>query len=530
MSNPFVELISSYRTRSGSAFVHEHLVALLARLKKSGVDVTLDQLYVKTKIDGIVEDVLSKKIDYRVIILTGDAGDGKTCVGERLSREGAGRNLTRPVEDMEIRGEPWKFIKDASENQAEIPEVIQDALDGKYRLLIAANEGKLRAESSKLGDVWTKVIEPSLYDRHDDAQLQILDAEMRERGVLVVNFRMRSEVETLTNGILLNWTMPAYWQSGSCGNCPKSEVCPILHNATDLRNESNRKSVVRLISWLALTGQRLPVRRLQGLLAYILTGGSSCLEVLNTTTVHDAKLVEHRYWNAPFLRRSAEPAAAQLSQLNAEAIANPSRDAEILRTGIRSEGVPGARNQMSLNSKSSEWATALQLTALENSASLVAEVTRALNYLSDAPDNSEALSNIVRDPGSLTEPNLSEVRIRFGSQTELGLRRLPKVPPAVQQYLGDKADRLEVYLKDDPTISLRINVILINRMISLRVRRLSPVSLGHYLPDIQRFLRRIVVSKQSSTDGDAQIVVSNKNGGKLSVKFLNDKLQLNHFA
>ena len=530
MSNPFVELVSSYRTRTGSAFVHEHLVAALNKAKKAGLELTPEQLYVRTNIDDLIDDVISGRIDYRVIILTGDAGDGKTCVGERLSWKGAGRPLTNPVEDVKIAGEDWKFVKDASENQVAIPIVVQEALDGRYRLLVAANEGKLRSEASGLGDIWTQIIEPSLHDRHEDSDLQVLESTMQERRVLVINFRMRSEVENLTNGLLVSWTNPDYWENGFCRNCPKSDICPILANASDLRDERKRHNVVRLASWLELTGQRLPVRRLQGILAYMLTGGTSCRHVLDTPLNQETSLKRHRYWNAAFLKTDAEPAAAQLSHVNAESIASPSRDAELLQQAASSLEIPSARNEANLDSTSARWATALDLTSPSQVEKLLAEVTRALNYLCDAPDNKEAISNTLRNPGALTDTNLVNVRIRFGSQTQLGLRRLPRVPQTVKRYLGDKADRLEVYVKADPNIALRLNVILISRLIALRTSRLSPLFLGNYLLDVQRFLQRIVMFKQSQSGEAAEIVVSNHDGGQLSIKFSNKKLHLNHVA
>jgi hypothetical protein len=527
MSNPFVRLISSYRTRTGSAFVHEQLLASINQAKRDGLTIDQDSLYVRTSVDDLVDEIVSGHFEFQVVILTGDAGDGKTCVAERVSWAGAQKKLSLPVEEIEIKGETWKIVKDASENQIDIAEAIHAAVAGQNRLLIAANEGRLRAESLSLGTLWNSVLGPSLDDGLDDESLQLLDTNMQHHKVLVVNFRMRSEVAALATGLLGNWTAREYWEGAACGTCPKSGVCPILSNATALREIENRTGLVRALSWLEISGQRLPVRRLQGILAYVLTGGTTCESVLGAAANEEAALQSHRYWNGLFSRKDAEPAAAPLSYINAELAAIPSRD-DILLAELRPGGdIHSARNRANLEAHESEWRTAVDLTEEGQHAELLREVTRSMNYLCDAVDNAEELAKKIRDPSSLTDRGFARVYIGFPNQTIFGMRRLPRVAKRAGRYLGTRADRLELFVRDQPTISLRLSTVLIMRLVAMRTRRLSPASLGQHLSDVQKFLRKIIQFQESVQPGHIQVLIGDAQGNQYSVKGANKKLQLN---
>jgi hypothetical protein len=74
--------------------------------------------------------------------------------------------------------------------------------------------------------------------------------------------------------------------------------CPILANVTELRDARPRERLADLLTSVHFSGQRLPFRRLQALLALTTTGGLRCADVLSGP-VADATAVEPLFRTSP---------------------------------------------------------------------------------------------------------------------------------------------------------------------------------------------------------------------------------------
>src|SRR5207244_411116 len=117
-------------------------------------------LYVQTALDErLTPDVLSGA--YRLVIITGNAGDGKTAFLDRLLKDAAARGPHRPVRrdngaDLQLPAGRWlRTNHDGSQDQADVAndEVLRaffgpfagDTLRGEPNetRLIAINEGRL---------------------------------------------------------------------------------------------------------------------------------------------------------------------------------------------------------------------------------------------------------------------------------------------------------------------------------------------------------------------------------------------------
>src|SRR4029453_5905586 len=124
-SSPVVEYLSSLRTQqqgSNSTYIHEAPRDFLAALRQTAPwfpDET--KLYVRTRLDTLVDDLVKDPRRVRLVFLTGDAGDGKTPLSAPLARR---LGLEGELEWATEVG-PWRIIKDASEvEEAVLAELI----------------------------------------------------------------------------------------------------------------------------------------------------------------------------------------------------------------------------------------------------------------------------------------------------------------------------------------------------------------------------------------------------------------------
>lgn len=525
-NNPMVEYIASLRTQNQGAnpsYVQETRGAFLTQLREQAAGAFPEEadLHVRSGLDALVDAIVDGSSPWRLVVLTGDAGDGKTQACARLA-DAWGIQLDPVTEHGE-----WVILKDASEL---LPGQLAAALErwgeapppGRTRrLLIAINEGRLRTAADLFGSAWDDVVRPSLDGLLDSEGGERLEAASRRLSVLVLNFRHRLFVRAGVRGLLETWTAPSYWEGGACAGCERRDSCPILANAQDLRASDRVDGVADVLMWLHLAGQRLPFRRLQGILAFAFTGGLGCgaVQAPGATAI---QLLRHRYYAAFFLstgretglleRVQPEPAAAMLAALDSSSLADREHDESLLAAwraeppdrgpegAIAMEGIapelllPALRQRSSLLSRSAAapWRRALSLFE-GGSGGLRELVVRSLNRINGHLDNSGALQPLLTDPEALVAFERRAVDLLLPAAVELRVRRCPAVPSMVRDCLDEIATVVEVVAESSTgQPALTVDIVLLERLIGVIDRGASVVSLGGYRTDIVRFLSRIV--------------------------------------
>jgi hypothetical protein len=306
-----VEYVNSLRTQEHGAnpsYVYENRKPFLDQLRAGAAWFPNDDaLYVRTKLDDLVDDVAADRLASDLIFLTGDAGDGKTALCAQVARR-----LGRDDELVDVTPVgKWLIVKDASEVeedrlQALLAERLAPGAAGP-RLLIAINEGRLRrvmrfGVTTRPG-LWEHLIEPALEAWLDDEAARLLDQRMRLERVTVLNFRHRFHVPTVVPSLLTLWTRPSWWEgSPTCGRCPARGRCPILTNAASLRSPAVQAKISDVLASAHFAGQRLPFRRLQAVLAMAVTAGLKCRDVqvgaIARAGVTPIDLLRYRYYEA----------------------------------------------------------------------------------------------------------------------------------------------------------------------------------------------------------------------------------------
>lgn len=279
-----------------------HLLTVYSQSKRSnagtrGLDVISAQTYIETALDReLLPSVLSG--EFSLVIISGNAGDGKTAFLQKLERAATGEQAT--VEHslngarFVLRGRTFLSNYDGSQDEGnqKNDDVLRAFLapfkgkdssgwaTSKETRLIAINEGRL-----------VDFLETNRADF--EALAALVKAGLRTgepaEGVAVVNLNLRSVVvdpQGVDNSILERlvnrMTHEKFWEP--CHGCDLKDRCYAFHNAQTIQDETAGKHVVeRLKSLYAITHLRgrlhITLRDLRSAVAYTLAGTRDCDEI-----------------------------------------------------------------------------------------------------------------------------------------------------------------------------------------------------------------------------------------------------------
>lgn len=246
------------------------------------------------------------KAGARCIVLTGDAGHGKTHMCRRLVETELlghhpdrarryllehcdGRTAIPPAAGVDCVA--LRIHKDLSEIQppSKAAQLIEESgARTDEALVICANEGRLRAiiSSEGAGPVCKSIAE--------------LFKESFERGITastdgrihIINLNYQSVAAqsdarhgSLLKRVLASWVGDGRrWGERSCGTCAHEPVCPIRRNRTllaeqEASSERRLKRLEEVISVLERLGHVVTIREMLMLVSYLITGGLTCTDV-----------------------------------------------------------------------------------------------------------------------------------------------------------------------------------------------------------------------------------------------------------
>lgn len=219
-----------------------------------------------------------------VLILTGHAGDGKTSIMYQVLKEfGVEFNADEKISDIILpNGSKCRCIKDYSElGDDEKLEILKECValpgDGEFVFMVS-NTGPLINTFGELFDE----------DKRESAKIELIDAMDENSGEI-------KEIEGYKIGIInvasvdntnfavdfvRNLIKDSLWEK--CATCEKNTYCHIYHNRNLIVN--NQQRVLEFLKdhyvWLVEHGVRLTVRSITEQLAYMLTGGVECEQVV----------------------------------------------------------------------------------------------------------------------------------------------------------------------------------------------------------------------------------------------------------
>ena len=272
--------------------------------------------YVPTVLDEhLIPDVLGGS--YRLVIITGNAGDGKTAFLERLiaaAEERGGQRGSPRANGTDVRLADGRWLRtnnDGSQDEGErrnddvLTEFFGPFAEGatsnaSETRLVAINAGRLidflethRAEFTELGTVVRAA----------------LSGEASGGAIAVVNLNQRSLVASNGKGgvpvfdhVLGQLTQDRFWSA--CQGCDLVRECYAPHNAATFAHPSAGPKVTRrlrdLLRLVHLRGQlHITLRDLRSALAFMLTSGRDCTQIHELYREGDAsQILASFYFNS----------------------------------------------------------------------------------------------------------------------------------------------------------------------------------------------------------------------------------------
>lgn len=286
--NPFVRYLSRYTTVSP-----EHEAAFDEFITQSAPPVG-EPLRLHTKAEQFLEEAFTGAAP-RSIVLTGNAGDGKTYLCRKVMERLTGQPVTDWQHQLE-RAIPLgqltlHVVKDLSEMGEERGGAELRALDAAFHspaveqvFLIAANEGRLRA----------LLIAEKLITLYQEVDQQLEQGPDFDHSRLIVLNLNRVTTSTFVPQAAAWMAASARWQA--CSHCPAVLHCPIRWNAQRLADPHVVARLQKLYQVLEHLDLHVTIRDMLIHLAYTLVGELSCETVMAQRQVTWETAYGHVYY------------------------------------------------------------------------------------------------------------------------------------------------------------------------------------------------------------------------------------------
>ncbi len=267
------------------------------------------------KIEYSIDTNINKKIieelstSPRSIIITGNAGDGKTRIC---------RNVYDQLVEEEFKGWPEsgiaeisyksyriRIIKDLSElkNEVIVEELkkLQDSLENdesKVYFLIAANEGKLTHTLVKYPELnkLKSVIIPQFISNNKELEMT---KEIKVYNLLYASSSIYAEK------IVEGWNEEQNWDI--CNDCSSKNKCIINNNHLALSDKTTKNRMMRMYKSLDMNGKHMTMRELLIHLAYTQTGGMACKDIHEASNSESIQALAQKSYYENFFGNNLRP-------------------------------------------------------------------------------------------------------------------------------------------------------------------------------------------------------------------------------
>lgn len=307
--------------------------------------------YSETRLDReLIADIEALK--YKLIIITGNAGDGKTAFIHRIEDKGQDKQQfdTNNGSQFYISGIRFESNYDGSqdEDNKANDEVLSEFLSpfcglndytqAKEGRVIAINEGRLVDFLSMHPEL--RILQDNIEEYfYKEGHAELLP------GLMVINLNLRSvtarDVESKTPSLLAQQmkklTRPELWSK--CQNCPVADRCFIKYNVDTFQDTSAGDEVINRLEWLVRTivykrELHITMRDLRSMIAWMLTRDYSCDEVKTLIELVNANNIPEYYWQYYYFNLTAPvvyPDANKVEYFNLPTLDSNDRLVKLLR-------------------------------------------------------------------------------------------------------------------------------------------------------------------------------------------------------
>jgi hypothetical protein len=297
--------------------------------------------YVETKLDhNLVPRIFNPKT--KLVILTGNAGDGKTAFIQRveLMAENKGAKILKRTDNgciFTLNSITYQTLYDGSqdfegtENDAVLAAFFndlegQEVPHGDFTKVIAINEGKLR-------DFIFFKPQYRWLGKQVHHYLNFTDFKLDE-SLVFVNLNLRSMVgsnadeNSIIDLLLDKFLDTSFWNP--CLTCENSEKCYIRYNVSSFNDPKRGPQIRHRLKTLLLAvhfrkTRHITMRDLRSILSLILFGKLACNDIYEGLDT-DQQLIGSFYYNAAFSRQETDRIAQLLSDMDVANVSNPKLD------------------------------------------------------------------------------------------------------------------------------------------------------------------------------------------------------------
>jgi serine/threonine protein kinase len=320
-----------------------------------GLDAFANATYAPTRLDDALGPAILSG-DYALVIITGNAGDGKTAFIQKLEAHVKNDPATQfqalPTKNgarFIYRGKEFSTNYDGSQDEGNVnnglvlarffePFAGSEPIQVNDRVhVIAINEGRLMDFMQTQQDEF-----PYLYRQARD----FFEIEkLTDPRLLIVNLNLRAVVavgeqgKSILDQMLDRLAVPALWSK--CAMCDLAKQCYAKFNADSLNDPNYGVQIrerLKMLFQIAHLRRRLhiTIRDLRSALAFIIAGTADCDEIhaLYNDSVKRGEYLARFYFNALFESEhsnhvSQDRLVRLLSEADSGRTANPRLDAEL---------------------------------------------------------------------------------------------------------------------------------------------------------------------------------------------------------
>ena len=313
------EKIKEYKVNVEGLNIVEYINSLYSQSKKGNFGTRanyslskFDKLtYSPSKLDRkLIPDILEG--EYKLLIITGNAGDGKTAFIRKIEEDNSIDDLERYEHKngakFKINGIPFESNYDGSQDQDEKAnnnvleeffkpfENLDEYNRSKEGRIIAINEGRLVEflSTSEKHKKLTKIIEDYFYNEgHFELPGGLMIINLNLRSVVAQEDKdqslFRKQIKALTNKKL--WT--------KCESCVFANRCFIKYNIDSFNDEAVGEEVITRLEWLLRTAilkreLHVTMRDLRSFIAFVLTRDIECEEIEHL--YEESQSNHQKYW------------------------------------------------------------------------------------------------------------------------------------------------------------------------------------------------------------------------------------------
>lgn len=272
----------------------------------------LDKLtYTETRLDKeLIADIEALK--YKLIIITGNAGDGKTAFIRHIEDRGQYRQAftNKNGSTFQLNGLQFQSNYDGSQDEEEranndvLNEFfapffgLEDYTQAAEGRIIAINEGRLMDFLNTQSQL--KALNNNIEDFfYNEGHTELLP------GLMVINLNLRSvtagdkQNPSLLSQQMKKLTNKELWTK--CQGCPIANKCFIKYNVDTFQDSSAGDEVIERLEWLmrAIVYKRelhITMRDLRSFIAFMLTRDFSCDQVKKLVEYTRTEDIAEYYW------------------------------------------------------------------------------------------------------------------------------------------------------------------------------------------------------------------------------------------